>query len=1119
MLGKLFNSVPERSGKNTGEIRLLHVGFTTLYEPLGLISESFSKESVSVDIVFVHGLQGDPIGTWTSRKAPHAISSELTPTVDLQDTPTSVSTHATASGSSLTNSLKVFKSTANRKSLKSRIARIVSKSDVSPAHTDDTSTLGNFVKRETTVQGNRGTTPYTKTLDTPNGGTNCFWPQDLLPSDCPSARILTWGYDTKVTKLGGSINKNSVYSHGKDLLFGMRRLVEQPQRPIIFVAHSLGGIVVKEMLAASATSDEPELSAIVARTAAVVFLGTPHRGSIDMAKLGNKARKLVSAALVDTSTASLDTLGLRNADLERCQEAFSRLWSKYDFRVKTFQEGLGLSGFNIGMLGDKVVPSYSSLLGDAREHAETLQANHMEMCRFSGPNDPNGIKVRGELKEIYMSIKRAKQPDSVPNASLPTPTLLPRTEPLESDEKAFLEFLHFPYMDQRRYTIQPSAPGTCQWLYDNERFKDWQLGQTKSTDRHFLWIKGRPGSGKSTLMRDAYRRLSRTGDQGADCIAFFFDTKGDMLCRSEDGLYRCLLYQLLKLPSRKDQLRTAAEMYKQSKLASPRREYPLRSVLQQVCLSETQTRATAIFVDALDECDGKRAPDIANFLRDLANSASAAGIDIRICISSRHMLHVTLFKSSTIVMEHCNLADITQYIDMKLLGCKQNDDCEAPSADIIALRDVIVEQSAGIFLWVKLTVEMAIQYLEQGRNMKFVHDKLQLVPQDLQSLYKEILQAPSDDRFTTLRFFQWVCLAGELRLREWRHILTFIRRPTPSSLRACRESEYYAETDDQLEKQIRHISMGLVEVTQTVVKYHGANEKDDNTSIGAGAGSLDPEAGESRIVQVIHASVREFFLRNGGYQCLALSFAPVVDGYLSILSTCLDYIAVSELDSLVLARERTRPTRPPSLTSLYGERINGPAETGWTKSFAKTRYITQNEGEREDETAIRSRPSSVKSFGSASSVRYSAALSPKGGGRLPPLEFMKSLDRADNLGEDPSAKDTALRDYLSQTAQDSAYDQDNCSRAAFSSLAPSIFSQETRLLEDYPALLSYVITTFFIHVRSAEKEGGNLHAIWDRMQAGMWERWSALAENIPQNMTLARWAKKEGSSYTDWRYD
>lgn len=71
----------------------------------------------------------------------------------------------------------------------------------------------------------------------------------------------------------------------------------------------------------------------------MVFLGTPHRGS-PLADIGEIARKAASISLMDTSPRILDSLSLRNSDLERCQDAFSSLWLKHKFQVKTFQEGL-----------------------------------------------------------------------------------------------------------------------------------------------------------------------------------------------------------------------------------------------------------------------------------------------------------------------------------------------------------------------------------------------------------------------------------------------------------------------------------------------------------------------------------------------------------------------------------------------------------------------------------------------------------------------------------------------------------------------------------------------------------------------------------------------------------
>jgi pimeloyl-ACP methyl ester carboxylesterase len=79
-----------------------------------------------------------------------------------------------------------------------------------------------------------------------------MWPRDLLPQDLPTARIATWGYDADVVRFGVSVaGANNLRGHGKNLATDVgtwRARTETPdQRPIIFVAHSLGGLVVKQV--------------------------------------------------------------------------------------------------------------------------------------------------------------------------------------------------------------------------------------------------------------------------------------------------------------------------------------------------------------------------------------------------------------------------------------------------------------------------------------------------------------------------------------------------------------------------------------------------------------------------------------------------------------------------------------------------------------------------------------------------------------------------------------------------------------------------------------------------------------------------------------------------------
>lgn len=82
--------------------------------------------------------------------------------------------------------------------------------------------------------------------------TDAFWPRDFLPNDFGNARIATYGYDSKISHwFGGPAHQNSIYDHGETLLNDLERFRRSSNTPterkIIFIAHSLGGLIVKEV--------------------------------------------------------------------------------------------------------------------------------------------------------------------------------------------------------------------------------------------------------------------------------------------------------------------------------------------------------------------------------------------------------------------------------------------------------------------------------------------------------------------------------------------------------------------------------------------------------------------------------------------------------------------------------------------------------------------------------------------------------------------------------------------------------------------------------------------------------------------------------------------------------
>ncbi|KAF4460637.1 nb-arc and ankyrin domain [Fusarium albosuccineum] len=969
------------------------IGLSIIHEP--------QDSEIIVDIVFVHGLGGHPLKTWTFKSAA---------TVQAHDP----------------------------------------RDDRGRAFQHSSYLLSKLSRRRLGTQG--GPNGNLDSSDAPGASRlNVFWPNDLLAEDCSNARIMTWGYDSKITKYSKSpANKNNIFNHGRNFFFELQRerLVE---RPIVFIGHSLGGIIIKEMLSVSDTREHPDFRSIVGSTAAVIFLGTPHRGSEDLAALGDIARKIVSAMMMDTNPAILDALGLKTSDLERCQETFSRLWRTYDFKVKTFYEDTGQSSVNLGLLNSKVVPVTSYLLGDDREHAEGLTGNHTEICRMTGRDDPNYRKVGQELQRIYGSILKVRQ------------TLRPIDQGLAkrlSHEQACLDSLWFPKMRLRQQAIPEPSPKTCQWLFQHIDYQTWSQRRRTETHQGLLLINGIPGSGKSTLIKEIYKQ---TMQNEPDChvAAFFFDADGDVNQHTQLGMFRSLLYQLLRC--RPDDLSALAELYTEKmqagldELVPNWEEIELKDFFKSMCRRPLRSR-TIIFLDALDECGPESSRDLILFFQAITESAQAADIALDVCASSNHFPTVTVRKCISIDVERFNHDDIAEYVTQKL------DIEESAKANRMEregwarLKRKIIENSSGLFLWVKLVVDLLLQDQDNGCNLQFMMRRVTEVPEKLSERLKRILYFEQDSRKKALKFFRWVVLSQQpLRLPEWHHIMPLVRGATFENF-----SESTAQSDEQLAKQIRSISKGLVEVPiSTGFEQEGVK----GDSVHAGAGSLDSQCGETRWVKFIHNSVREFFLAGDGFACLDpyLEEKDLFSGHVEIMQDCLEYIDLRELDSLVEARQASSVSDHKSCSN-----------------------------------------SSVASFSSA--------------GSFPAFKmdldcYFEDQSWFGNMLRNEThhgGRGSTVEDYVAWNGPSSGSSDPMCGSPVLSaSLESSLATFDNRKsverggLWEHPALLHYASTMLFVHAKIADELGGDPEAIIRRFEKpGKWERWVALREDIPRNTTL-----------------
>ncbi|KAI9716824.1 MAG: hypothetical protein M1812_005164 [Candelaria pacifica] len=331
------------------------LGITELYSGTGVGGDG---EPV-VNVIFVHGLRGHPVKTWQHAK---------------ESTAPTESVHRG-------RTLGLLRGLVSSERSRNRGPDVSSNKESTVSEADET----------------------------------IYWPQDLLPSTIPNARILTYGYDADVIGLFQARSKDSISQHAQTMLVDVEHEVRNG-KPIIFVAHSLGGIIVKDVLRRSKTSLMEKYRSVHGQTRCIVFLGTPHQGAA-IAGWGEIVRNVAAVSLMDSNKRILSSLEPDSEILDNIQFEFMSMLYTDGLKVHSFQEAQGVSGVK-GVHG-KVVNDFSSKLGNpAYEVVESIDANHMTMARFTGPQDTGYRRVSRALQDFVEDIQQQSSYTSFPRLSV-----------------------------------------------------------------------------------------------------------------------------------------------------------------------------------------------------------------------------------------------------------------------------------------------------------------------------------------------------------------------------------------------------------------------------------------------------------------------------------------------------------------------------------------------------------------------------------------------------------------------------------------------------------------------------------------------------------------------------
>ncbi|KAL3468130.1 hypothetical protein BJX64DRAFT_84891 [Aspergillus heterothallicus] len=311
--------------------------------------------------------------------------------------------------------------------------------------------------------------------------------------------------------------------------------------------------------------------------------------------------------------------------------------------------------------------------------------------------------------------------------------------------------LYFSKIDHRLTNLTPAQGNTCQWFLSKPEYTDWCKNvKLHDHDGGFLWIKGNPGTGKSTLMKFLFENeWSKTKNDNLQILlSFFFLARGTAEEKSTVGLYRSLLHQLFqKVPSLTESLDWMTPDGARVVQRDGWSEEALKQTLKHAA-QKLGNLSLAMYIDALDECEDSQAARMIRFFEELCESVQ----NIRICFSSRHYPHIEITTGTELTLENedGHKEDIQKYIKSNLKLGKRNKQIES-------LQSAILEKSSGIFLWVVLVIEILTDL--PVKSITKMSESLQGIPSKLEKLFEMILARDRKNLEQMKLCLHWVLFA------------------------------------------------------------------------------------------------------------------------------------------------------------------------------------------------------------------------------------------------------------------------------------------------------------------------------------------------------------------------
>ena len=315
-------------------------------------------------------------------------------------------------------------------------------------------------------------------------------------------------------------------------------------------------------------------------------------------------------------------------------------------------------------------------------------------------------------------------------------------------QNRILRQLWFRKIDDRKEFISLAHSKTLDWALEppTGEFVWDDLSLWLQQGSGIYWISGKAGSGKSTLIKHLFHHakapvlLSQwAGGKQYSFVHFFFWNLGTYEQKSQEGLSRALLYQILSgNPSLIADV--LPNMWKQIYEAETDASLPsiaeTKYAFQVIASKALDIGKFCFFIDGLDEFVGNHLDGI-TFLKELT-----ANEHIKIILSSRPIPDcvVSFEHLPSLRLHQLNHADITSYVQDFIGGHNYMHELIAqhPEEAKRVLEDVVTK-SSGVFLWVILACRSLVSGFSDYDRISELRRRVNELPPELEEMFQHML--------------------------------------------------------------------------------------------------------------------------------------------------------------------------------------------------------------------------------------------------------------------------------------------------------------------------------------------------------------------------------------------